>query len=712
MPLQRTTGPLFQDGSLTQSKFIPDTITWTSNASLSSSTVIAENSRVLELTAANVTYSSGALYTDYITGPNESAGLSLSANNSGTINYVIDRFRFTLDAAVMIPIINTARVVYQYTGDIQTFVVPAGITCIFAKMWGGGGGTGIPGAWSYGAEGAGGGFSQGIIPVVPGETLSLVVGRGGTTCNTSTPIYGGGGLPGIVGGVDPKYAGTGGGLAGIFGASASLTVDVLIVAGGGGGGMDMGGGGGAGGVLEYNNVVITPNVYSINVGAGGAGAPAASTNGQPGAHQYSIPATQGGNSSALGYTAIGGGTGGSSYYLYSPGATGGNGGSGGGTSGYSNGTLRNGGTATAGQGYNGGRGGGQYYSGGGGGAGGPGVDSPARSDGGPGKISTILGTSYYWGGGGGGSGYSIGGGNGGLGGGGGGAVLTTTGGTGGINNGAPGGGGAINLVCNTPGGNAGANTGGGGGGGSHYNANNKGGDGGSGMVIIRYAGTQQASGGDNVYQTTIDGQVYTIHEFTTAKQSVFATVGHAKMIAGGGGGGGSSRSWHSNVGGAGGGIEGVAGCAPFPDTGNTTYSYGGLGGTQTAGGTSINGTAGTQLQGGRGLTNGYGGGGGGGWWGGGGGSFAEPNTMGGGGGGSGYIHSSVVLGGTFAGAGRMPAFFWDPDLNPSTRQGGATVPGYGGVYNHDGQSAEGFTPKNGTGGIKQSGGHGKIVIYY
>jgi hypothetical protein len=60
----------------------------------------------------------------------------------------------------------------------------------------------------------------------------------------------------------------------------------------------------------------------------------------------------------------------------------------------------------------------------------------------------------------------------------------------------------------------------------------------------------------------------------------------------------------------------------------------------------------------------------------------------------------------------MPAFFWDPDLNPSTRQGGATIPGYGGIYNHNGQGAEGFTPPAGTSGIKQSGGHGKIVIYY
>lgn len=407
MPLQRITNPLFEDGSLTQSKFVPNTISWTSLGALSSNNLISTNSRILSLTAQNLDVPD-AVVSNYVTGPNESAGISLSANNSGTINYVMDRFRFTLDAATMIPTTFAARVVYGYTGANQSLVVPAGVNYIFAKMWGAGGGTGIPGGWSYGAEGAAGGFSQGIIPVVPGETLIIIVGRGGTTCNTSTPIFGGGGLAGTGG--DQRYAGTGGGLAGIFRGS---------------------------------------------------------------------------------YTAA-----------------------------------------------------------------------------------------------------------------------------------------------------------------------------------------------------------------------------NALIIAGGGGGGGSSRAWHSNVGGAGGGLQGVVGCAPFPDTNNTNYSYGGTGGTQTAGGTSINGTAGTQLQGGRGHSSAYGGGGGGGWWGGGGGSYQEDDTMSGGGGGSGFIHSSIILGGTYQGAGRMPAFFWDPDLNPATRQGGATIPGYGGVYNHNGQGAEGFTPPNGTGGIKQSGGHGKVVIYY
>lgn len=267
----------------------------------------------------------------------------------------------------------------------------------------------------------------------------------------------------------------------------SLPVDYLIVAGGGGGGMDMGGGGGGGGVLN-GKTILTPASYTITVGGGGTGAPAAGTNGQNTNHQYNISATQGGNSSFNGLTAVGGGYGASSYYGYTPNyGYPGSGGSGGGPSGYSDGSTRSGGTGTSGQGNNGGGGGGQYYSGGGGGAGSVGTSSTNRPDGGSGKLVPILGRPFYWGGGGGGASYSLGtGGYGGTGGGGGGAVGVTTGGQNGVAWGGNGGGGSPNSQTNTPGGDGGTNTGGGGGGGSHYNANNKGGNGGSGIVIIRY----------------------------------------------------------------------------------------------------------------------------------------------------------------------------------------------------------------------------------
>jgi len=319
--------------------------------------------------------------------------------------------------------------------------------------------------------------------------------------------------------------------------------EVLIVAGGGGGGMDMGGGGGGGGVLYFPAMQLDPGTaYTVTVGIGGYGAPAPGTyrtDGagiQAGGHQYNIGATNGGDSSFAGRTALGGGYGASSYWGYTPNyGYAGTGGSGGGASGYSDGTG-NGGAAGAGgrgasatqpvstyggYGNRGGGGTGQYYSGGGGGAGGAGGEGTSGGSpaGGNGIENPILGTSYFWGGGGGGSAYSTTpGGNGGIGGGGGGAVGTTTGGAG-LNNGSGGGGGSPNSQTNTPGGNAGANTGGGGGGGSHYNSNNKGGEGGSGIVIVAYKGSQQRGTGGTIDTTSRPG--YTLHKFTSTGSSTF-----------------------------------------------------------------------------------------------------------------------------------------------------------------------------------------------
>jgi hypothetical protein len=303
------------------------------------------------------------------------------------------------------------------------------------------------------------------------------------------------------------------------------TVRVLVVGGGGGGGMDMGGGGGGGGVVYEKTQPVYGDII-VTVGRGGYGGPAASTyrtdgaGPQPGGHQYTIPATAGLSSSFGDLIALGGGFGGSSYRGYTPGIAGGAGASGGGSSGYNDnaGTFY-GGAGTVGQGFRGGNSTAAYYSGGGGGAGGPGADSTNQPNGGSGVYNDITGTGYYWGGGGGGSSYSLStGGNGGIGGGGGGAVGSTTGGAG-YNAGSAGGGGSPNSQTNYPGGNAGANTGGGGGGGSHYNSNNKGGEGGSGIVVVRYSGAQNASGGNII--TTVSGD--TVHIFTSS--GVFSPSG-------------------------------------------------------------------------------------------------------------------------------------------------------------------------------------------
>jgi hypothetical protein len=274
-----------------------------------------------------------------------------------------------------------------------------------------------------------------------------------------------------------------------------ISARYLIVAGGGGGGSDMGGGGGAGGYLAANTYSITGGTYTVTVGAGGAGAP-------PGVGQ--VRGTNGQDSSVFGLTAIGGGGGASEYANNNSPA--GNGGSGGGVASSGSTTF---GLGTAGQGNNGGSSGGSYYPGGGGGAGAAGSNTPAN--GGVGLTNNILGTSYYWAAGGGGAGYSGNAGNGGLGGGGGGAPKVGGGGlagTGGLNAGVDGEVGSLSSQTNKKGGAAGVNTGSGGGGGSHYNVTNDGGSGGSGIVVVRYAGSQRALGG-NV--TTVGSD--TVHAF-------------------------------------------------------------------------------------------------------------------------------------------------------------------------------------------------------
>jgi hypothetical protein len=251
--------------------------------------------------------------------------------------------------------------------------------------------------------------------------------------------------------------------------------------------------------------------------------------------------------------AIGGGHGGSSYFLYTPGPTGATGGSGGGATGYTAGTNVSGGAGTPGQGNRGGNGGGgPYYSGGGGGAATAGADGPNTPHGGNGILNTILGRNYYWGGGGGGASYSSGiGGNGGLGGGGGGSS-NGLGDKTGINPGKNAGGGGGGDWVNTPGGDGGRFTGGGGGGGMHYNRNSYGGNGGSGIIIIRYLKTQGKSTFNGAGATDIESLVMSLDPSNISKGSAVEVL----VVAGGGGGGADM--------GGGGGAGGVIYKSSFP----------------------------------------------------------------------------------------------------------------------------------------------------
>ena len=260
---------------------------------------------------------------------------------------------------------------------------------------------------------------------------------------------------------------------GTLSVSGAKSVDYLVIAGGGGGG-PLGGGGGGGGYLSGSQT-LTSGTYSFAIGAGANG-------GAPG-----IRGSNGGNTTALGLTAIGGG-GGGCHQTSSVSVAGSSGGSGGGGSDNSN--SYGPGAGTAGQGFAGGSGSGVYTDtpnrGGGGGGGASAVGSGRNNPtGGAGTLNAINGTSLYWAGGGGGGGYSgTPAGAGGIGGGGGGGTDGASGGAGGgsaLNNGTSG-----PSTNSQPGGLGGQNTGGGGGAPSWSYDQTGTRSGGSGIVIIRY----------------------------------------------------------------------------------------------------------------------------------------------------------------------------------------------------------------------------------
>ena len=261
--------------------------------------------------------------------------------------------------------------------------------------------------------------------------------------------------------------------------SDAYSIDYIIVAGGGAGGVWHAGGGGAGGVLAATGYTVTPNnSYPISVGAGGSG----------GSNPITVVGTNGTDSTGFGYTAIGGGRGGN-YDATAP-SSGGSGAGGNGDAGGSpNRTL--GAPGTAGQGYAGGNGIQGHAGGGGGGAGGVGGTTTNVNVGGAGGIGyQWLNGTYYAGGGGGGT-WS--------------GPSPSSGGTGG------GGNGSYNYNTNPP--TAGTVNTGGGGGGSGAQGNNTSWAayiaGGSGVVIVRYLGTQRGTGG-----TVTSASGYTYHTFT------------------------------------------------------------------------------------------------------------------------------------------------------------------------------------------------------
>jgi hypothetical protein len=164
----------------------------------------------------------------------------------------------TLPLVWAAPVHASTQVVFSYTGSAQTWTVPAGITSIQISMLGAGGagGRALTGSTAFGG---GGGFVTGTLTVVPGDTLTIIVGQGGINDNVanvrSNNYRFGGGASGAGNSSYGTYAwGSGGGRSAIRSSNTfyASTVDILTAGAGGGGGWEPSssrGAGGAGGGL-------------------------------------------------------------------------------------------------------------------------------------------------------------------------------------------------------------------------------------------------------------------------------------------------------------------------------------------------------------------------------------------------------------------------------------------------------------------------------
>jgi len=196
-------------------------------------------------------------------------------------------------------------VTFDYTGTNQTWVVPAGVTEITVDLSGAqGGDNAANGCSDFGGLG---GRTVAVLPVTPGDTLTIVVGgRGGGSNDTGQGVGGfnGGGDAGVTALLNIYGAG-GGGASDVRIGGSSLADRVII--GGGGGGVGAActgaGNGGDGGGADG----------TAGVGGGGGGTQSAGGAGDPAGVSGVLGAGGHGGDGTQGQPRAGGGGGGGLY---------------------------------------------------------------------------------------------------------------------------------------------------------------------------------------------------------------------------------------------------------------------------------------------------------------------------------------------------------------------------------------------------------------
>jgi len=152
-----------------------------------------------------------------------------------------------------IPAVNET---FNYTGGLQTWVVPSGVTSVTIQAWGAQGGSASGGTPGYG------GYSTGTLAVTPGQTLYIYVGgQGGAT--------GGAGYNG--GGTGSSAGGGGGGASDVRYGGTALANRKIIAGGGGGNYSTSYSPGGSGGGTTGGNGTGSFFGYGATQSAGGAG---------------------------------------------------------------------------------------------------------------------------------------------------------------------------------------------------------------------------------------------------------------------------------------------------------------------------------------------------------------------------------------------------------------------------------------------------------
>jgi len=253
-------------------------------------TMATLNGNISAINGANVTtrgfkYSTSSGFDPALAGTNISesgtygtGAFSLSPSGLATTTTYYVRAYATNSAGTtygdQVSFITAIQTEFNYTGGVQTFTVPAGITGITIEAWGAQGGPGS-------AAGGLGGYASGYLVVNPGQVVYIYVG--------GQSGYNGGGTGGL--GQNSTYGGTGGGASDVRTAGTTLGNRVIVAGGGGGGGRDgsytdcqpspAGAGGSGGGNAGANGYSASCNCFG---GGNGGGAGTVLAGGEAGIH--------------------------------------------------------------------------------------------------------------------------------------------------------------------------------------------------------------------------------------------------------------------------------------------------------------------------------------------------------------------------------------------------------------------------------------------